>query len=83
MKELLVMLAKMMSKDECMQRLEESIAEYKEAKLINQNVERAEQNVFMSCHLLILNNLDKDPAEIIKEMTDVQRSVDFFKTGNN
>lgn len=83
MKEMFVMLAKLMSKDQCVERLEDAIAEYKEAKLINGDMEKAEHSLFMSAHLLILNNLDKDPGDIIKEMHEVQRSVDFFKTDKN
>ena len=83
MKELFVMLAKALSQDECIERLEEAISDFKEAKLLNQNLEKAEFTLHMACHLLIFNTLDGNASDIIKNMDEVNRSVNFFKTEKN
>ena len=83
MKEIFVMLAKLMTKEQCIERLEESIDQYKEAKLLNNDVDQAENNLFMSCHLLVLNNLNGNANDIIKDMDEVKRSVEFFRTEKN
>ena len=83
MKELLVFLAKMMSKEQCFDRIHKAIEEYKEASLLNNDVERAEAEIIMSCHLLMLNLVEGKATDVIKQMEEVKRSVDFFKTEKN
>jgi hypothetical protein len=84
-KQLLVMLAKLMSKEQCIERLQESINEYKEALLSgsDKEVEKTQDHIMMSCHLLILNNMDMKAEDIIQDMKDVEQRVNFFKTDKN
>jgi hypothetical protein len=83
MKELFVMVAKAMSKEQVIEKIQDSIAEYHEAKLLNQNTENAEHSILFSCHLYIMNDLEKDAMEIIKEMDTVNKRVKFFDTEVN
>ena len=82
-KEMFVMLAKAMSKEEIIQKLEMAIADYKEAKLLNSGVKLAEENMHLVTHLFIMNSLDKNPMEIIGEMNKVMQRVKFFETEKN
>ena len=63
-KEMFVVLAKTMSEDKIIEKMEEAINEYKEAKLINQNINKAMETLKIATHLFIMNSLDKDPMEI-------------------
>lgn len=83
MKEVFVMIAKMMSKEDCIKRLEMSLDEYKEAKMLGKNLDQEEQHIIMSCHLLLLNGLKGDAMDVIKDMEMVDKSVSFFKTDKN
>lgn len=83
MKELFVMLAKAMSKDQVIEKIETAIADYKEAVLLNESTERSLHNLDVSVHLYIMNGLDKNPEEIIKDMDKVNRRVKFFDTEIN
>lgn len=82
-KELFIILAKAMTKDQVIQKLEDAIAEYKEAKLLNQNIKEAEENLQLSTHLFIMNSLNKEPLDIINEMNKVTERVKFFETDKN
>lgn len=77
------MLAKAMSKDQVVERLEEAIAEYKEAKMLNTDVKLALEHLHLATHLFIMNSLEKDPMDIIKEMDTVSQRVKFFDTEKN
>ena len=83
MKEVFVMLAKIMSKQDCIKRLEQSIAEYNEAKLLGKDLEQEEHGIIMSCHLILLNNLKGDAKDVLQDMEMVDKSVNFFKTEKN
>lgn len=83
MKEVFVMLAKIMSKQDCIKRLEQSIAEYNEAKLLGKDLEQEEHAIIMSCHLILLNNLKGDAKDVLQDMEMVDKSVNFFKTEKN
>ena len=82
-KEMFIVLAKTMSEDKIIEKMEEAINEYKEAKLINQNINKALETLKIATHLFIMNSLDKDPMEIIKEMNKVDQRVKFFDTEKN
>jgi len=82
-KEMFVVLAKTMSEDKIIEKMEEAINQYKEAKLINQNINKAIESIKIATHLFIMNSLDKDPIEIIKEMDEVSKRVKFFDTEKN
>ena len=83
MKEVFVMLAKLMSKQDCIKKLEQSIAEYNEAKLLGKDLEQEEHCIIMSCHLILLNNLKGDAKDVLEDMAIVDKSVNFFKTEKN
>lgn len=83
MKEIFVMIAKTMSKQQCIKRLEKSIAEYNEAILLGKNLEQTEHNIIMYSHLLLLNGLKGDVNDVLKDMEMVDKSVNFFKTEKN
>lgn len=83
MKEIFVTLAKTMSKQQCIKRLEMSLEEYKEATILGKNLDQEEQHIIMSCHLLLLNGLKGDVNDVLKDMEMVDKSVNFFKTEKN
>ena len=83
MKELFVMLAKLITKEQCIERLYQDILAYKEAKLLGKDTENEERSVSFTCHLLLINDIEGDPKEIIEDMDRVNRSVNFFKTEKN
>jgi ribosomal protein L7Ae-like RNA K-turn-binding protein len=83
MKEVFIMLAKALSKDQCIERIEEAISNYKEAKLLNKGLENSENTLNMAAHLLILNSMDESPVQIIKDIEEIERSHNFFKTAKN
>lgn len=82
-KELFIMLAKSMSTDEVIEKLEDTINEYKEAKMLNTDVKLALENLHIATHLFIMNSMEKSPDEIIKEMNKVDQRVKFFDTEIN
>ena len=84
MKEVFVMLSKLMSKQQCIEKIEQSIAEYNEAKMLGKDLEQEEHNVItMACHLLLLNGLKGDAKDVLQDMEMVDKSVNFFKTEKN
>ena len=84
MKELIVLLAKAMTKEQIVDRMQQSIDQYKEAKLLGkEDLKKEEEDLLMSCHICILNNIDKDPMEIINEMEKVNKRVQFFESDKN
>ena len=83
MKEIFVMLSKIMSKQQCIEKIEQSIAEYNEAKLLGKDLEQEEHNITMACHLLLLNGLKGDANDVLEDMKMVDKSVNFFKTEKN
>lgn len=82
-KELFVMLAKSMSIDDVIEKMEETINQYKEAKMLNNNTEAALESLHIATHLFIMNSIEKSPDEIIKEMNKVDQRVKFFETEKN
>jgi hypothetical protein len=83
MKELFVMLAKTMSKQSCFEQVEESVKEYREALLLGSDMKAAEHSLNMAMHLYILNQTEGSAQDVIKDMDEVDRSVNFFKTASN
>lgn len=83
MKEIFVMLAKAMTKKQCIDRLAEAVSEYKEAELLGKNLDEVEHNLLLSCHLFLLNGIKGDATDVIKDMEMVDKSVNFFKTTTN
>lgn len=85
LKDIFVMLAKLMSREQCIERLQQALEEYKEALLTgdDETLKGSEANIELSCHLFLLNGVDGKASEIINQMDEVKRSVDFFKTDKN
>ena len=85
LKGIFVMLAKLMSKEQCIERLQEALNEYQQALLTgdDETLRRTEANIELSCHLLLMNGVEGNPKDIIEQMDEVKRSVDFFKTDKN
>ena len=83
MKEVFVMLAKAMSKQQCIDRLSEAISEYNEAKLLGKDLKQEESSIVLSCHLLVLNGVEGDAIDVINQMDKVNKSVRFFETDKN
>jgi hypothetical protein len=83
MKEIFVMLAKAMSQDQVINRLEEAINLYKEAKLIGGDIEAALGNLKMSTHLFIMNSMEQSPMDIIKDMETIDKRMKLFETDSN
>jgi hypothetical protein len=82
-KELFVKLAKSMSTDDVIEKMEETINKYKEAKMLNNDVDEALEGLHIATHLFIMNSMEKSPDEIIKEMNKVDQRVKFFDTEKN
>jgi hypothetical protein len=83
MKELFITLAKLMTKDQCIERLQISIDKYKEAQLLGVDLNHANQEMMMACQLLTLNDIKAGAEELIKDMDLAEKSRNFFKTTTN
>jgi hypothetical protein len=83
MKEMLVFIAKNLSEDEVVEKLQEHLDLYKEAKLLKQDVEKAKHHLLTYCQIYLLNSMDKTPMEIIKAMDQSEKANNLFQTGQN
>jgi hypothetical protein len=83
MKEVFVMLAKMMSKEDCIKRLQSALEQYNEAKLLGKDLKPEEDHVMVMCHLLLLNTLKGNAEDVLNQMDMVNKSVEFFKVDKN
>lgn len=88
MKEMLVLMATSLPTEQVIELMEEALAEYKEAVLLDKDIEHAKHNVIVKTHLLTLHfmNLGKgmDGAiETLKKMEDLEKANNFFKTTKN
>jgi hypothetical protein len=75
--DLMIMLAKVMTPDDLIEKLETSIKEYK----ANKNAESL-RGVTFHCNLLIVNTLPADSKELIKdfeEFDDARQAMDAIK----
>ena len=89
MKEILMLLAAAMSKEDTVQKLTESLEEYKEAVMLNnkENIEKADQQLFISANLFMMHTINKgdigNAVNHINEMKDIEKAHNFFKTPSN
>lgn len=89
MKEMLMLLAASMSKESVIEKLNESMSQYNEAKLIGnkEKIEEAEKEIFVSTNLFIMNYVSKGDIKTamknIKEMEEIERAHKFFQTPKN
>ena len=81
--ELVAMLAKTMSFDQIVTKIQIDIDEYKEAKLLGKDLEKQEEFLKFTCYLLILNTMEGDAKDIIKNMDKVKTRVNMFDQGTN
>jgi hypothetical protein len=89
MKEMLMLLAATMSKEETIERLTESLDEYKEAVMLQneKSIEQAEQHLFLSTNLFMMHVISKgdikNAISHIDEMKNIEKAHNFFKTDKN
>lgn len=90
MKEMLVIMASLMSKQQIIERLQESIDELKEAELLcdAELIEQKTHHLLFTCHLMTMHVMteSKGPSgalDIIKDMNELEKSRKFFKTEKN
>ena len=90
MKEMLIIMASLMSREQVIERLQESIDELKEAELLcnAEEIKAKTHHLVMSCHLLTMNVISNEKGpngalEIIKDMNEVEKNNKFFKTEAN
>ena len=89
MKEMLMLLAATISKDECIAQLQEALDLYKEAKLLNNEeaIEEADKKIFVATNLFIMNMMTKgdvkEALSHIKSMDKMDKAMRFFDTDKN
>jgi|APGre2960657404_1045060.scaffolds.fasta_scaffold15817_2 hypothetical protein len=90
MKEMLIIMASLMSKEQIIEKLQESIDELKEAQLLcnDKEIETKTHNLVISCHLLTMHVVSDDKGlegalKTIKDMNEIEKNNNFFKTANN
>lgn len=81
--ELVAMLAKEMTFDQIVEKIQIDIDDYKEAKLLGKDLKKNEEHLKFTCYLLILNTMEGDAKDIIKNMDKVKTRVDMFDQGTN
>lgn len=81
--EMVAMLAKTMSFDQIVAKIQIDIDEYKEAKLLGKDLEKNEEFLKFTCYLLILNSMEGDAKDIIKDMDKVKTRMNMFDQGTN
>lgn len=86
---MLMLLAASMSKESVIERLNESLSQYNEAKLIGNEstIEEAEKDIFVATNLFIMNYVSKgdikNAIQNIKEMDEIEKAHKFFQTPKN
>jgi len=83
MMELVAMLAKTMSYDQIVEKIQIDIDEYKEAKLLGKDLEKSQDLLKFTCYLLILNTMEGEAKDIIKDMDRVKTRMSMFEEGTN
>jgi UDP-N-acetylmuramate-alanine ligase len=81
--ELVAMLAKTMSYDQIVEKIQIDIDEYKEAKLLGKDLEKQKDFLKFTCYLLILNTMEGEAKDIIKDMDKVKTRMNMFEEGTN
>jgi len=81
--ELVAMLAKTMSYDQIVEKIQIDIDEYKEAKLLGKDLEKSQDLLKFTCYLLILNTMEGEAKDIIKDMDRVKTRMSMFEEGTN
>lgn len=83
MKSMLVMLAKSMSQDHIIDKMEEAIIDYKEAKLFGGDVEKTLFAIKLHSQLLMLNDLPGDIDDVMQLMADQESGIKVFEKRQN
>lgn len=82
---ILVMMSKMMSKEQIIEKLSEDLDAYKEAKLLNKSKEelaQTEHYIMFSAQLYLLHHTTGDAEDVIKQMESVKAKLDLFNPPN-
>jgi hypothetical protein len=89
MKEMLMLVAASMSKESIIERLNESISNYNEAVLLDneESIKQANEELFVTTNLFIMNYVSKgdikNAIKNLKEMDEIERAHKFFQTPKN
>ena len=83
MKEMLIMLAKLMDENQVIKSLEEHINEYKEATLLGKNLEEPKKRLLVYCQIYLINSMPGDPMEIIKKINESDKINNLFQKSEN
>ena len=89
MKEMLMLLAATISKEEVINKLKDAVAQYDEAQLLQneEQIKQADQELFVATNLFIMNYVTKgdikEAVKSIKQMDDIERAHKFFQTPKN
>ena len=83
MKSMLVMLSKSMSQDQIIDKMEEAIIDYKEAKLLNKDVEKELFAIKMQTQLFMLNDLPGDIDNVMQLLADQESCIKVFENRQN
>lgn len=87
--ELMVMLASAMSKEQIIERIEESIAEYKEAQLLGneEDIYLKSHFVGLSCSLFLMNMTTDGSTDgalkVINKISQMRKRDDLFNVDKN
>jgi hypothetical protein len=80
----IVTLAKMLPQEILINKMEEAINSYKEAKLLNKDdVFNELMGIQASAHMFIINCMEEDADQIIEDMEKVHQRYNFFENSNN
>jgi len=82
---ILVMMSKMMSKEQIIEKLGEDIDMYREAKLLNKSEEditQTEHHIMFSAQLYLLHHTTGDADDVIEQMDAVKARMDLFNPPN-
>lgn len=89
MKEMLMLLAATISKEEVINKLREALDQYDEAQLLQneEQIKQADQELFVATNLFIMNYVTKgdikEAVKNIRHMDEIEKAHNFFKTPKN
>jgi hypothetical protein len=87
MKEMLVLMASLMSTEQIIERLHSALDEYKEAQLLSnkEKIKDSQNSLLVACHLCILNHVTEKegPIELIEKLKEFEMRDKLFKDVKN
>lgn len=85
-KELLVLLAASMSKEDIIERIEEALAKFKESELLGNDSTRDYKEILCMCHMAILNHESdgniQGAMKILSQMDNLEKREKLFNVNN-